>query len=205
MRRGSYAFLATCALVAAGYALVPNGTGKQALFNIFGLAAGIAILAGERRNRMGWRLPWLLLALSQILFSLGDAGLQVYAKVWPGAQTYAADAAYLGGYPLMAATVLLIVQRRAAGRSWPSLLDAAIVTVGAGAAAWEYVLAPTISTSTGPLAARAIALAYPAMDVMLIAVAARLVFAGGKRPLALWGILASLGTLLVADVFYFIA
>ena len=202
MRRPAYAFLSACSLLAAGYALLPNGTAKQTLFDLFGLAAAAAIVVGQRRNASSWRLPWLLLAASQALFAAGDIGLHVYSVFAPESQTYPADLAYLAGYPLFAATLLLLVRRRSVGRTRASLLDAAIAAVGLSAPGWEYLVAPRITVGDQPLAATAISIAYPVMDLLLMAVAARLLTTGGRKPVALWGIIASLGSLLAADVFY---
>ena len=204
MRRSAYAFLSACATSAAVYALIPSEVGKQALFDAFGLAAAAAIVVGQRRSSPGWRIPWLLLAASQALFALGDIGLNLYAAFAPDAETYAADLAYLGGYPVFALCLLMLVRRRAVGRTRPSLLDAAIATLGLAAPGWVYLMAPYTQLGNQPAGATAIAVAYPAMDLLLLGVAARLLLTGGKKPLALLGLISSIGLLLVADVFYVI-
>ena len=205
MRRSAFAYLLVCSAITVGYSLAPNVLAKNIVFDLFGVAAVAAVLVGLRRNGETWRRPWLILAASQLLFVVGDATFTAYARLEPDAETYPADLGYLAGYPLLTISLLLFVRRRAVGRYWFSLLDAAIVTAGIAAPLWQFVMRPGLADSGTPLAARAIQLAYPALDLILLAVAARLVAGGGRRSLAFWGLVASITALLAADaVFPFI-
>ena len=206
MRRAALGYLLACTLATVGYSLAPNVLAKSIGFDLFGVVAVAAILFGLRRNGETWRRPWLILAASQGVFVVGDATFTAYTRLAPNAETYPADVAYLAGYPLFTISLLLFVRRRAAGRCWPSLLDAAIVTVGLAAPMWQFVVAPGLAESGTPIVAQTIQLAYPLLDLILLAVAARLSSGGGRRPLAFWGLIASITALLAADaVFPFLA
>src|SRR6266545_108604 len=113
-----------------------------------------------------------------------------------------ADGLYLSHYPLFVAGLVLLLRRRSPGRDRDGLLDALIVTTGIGLLAWVFVLGPYVRTAGLSLPARAVSLAYPLMDLLVVAVAARLAMAGGARPPAYWLLLASLVALLAADGLY---
>jgi two-component system, cell cycle response regulator len=116
-----------------------------------------------------------------------------------------ADGLYLGHYPLFVAGLLLLLRRRSPGRDRDGLLDALIITTGIGLLAWVFVLAPYLRLAELPLAVRVVSLAYPLMDLLVVAVAARLAISRGARPPAFWLLLASLIGLLVADGLYALA
>lgn len=115
VRRAAFGYLFVCIVVTAGYSLAPNVLAKNICFDLFGVAAVGALLVGLRRNGEPWRLPWLILAASQLLFAVGDVTFTVYARVAPNAETYPADVGYLAGYPLLTFGLLLLVRQRAAG------------------------------------------------------------------------------------------
>ncbi len=156
VRRAAFGYLFVCIVVTAGYGLAPNVLAKNICFDLFGVVAVGALLVGLRRNGEPWRLPWLILAASQLLFAAGDVTFTVYARVAPDAETYPADVGYLARYSLLTFGLLLLVRRRAAGRCWPSLLDAAIVTVGLAAPLWQFVMGHGLSAAGLPLAAAAV-------------------------------------------------
>ncbi len=112
---------------------------------------------------------------------------------------------YLSHYPLFVAGLVLLLRRRSPGRDRDGLLDALIVTTGIGLLAWVFVLGPYVRTAGLSLPARAVSLAYPLMDLLVVAVAARLAVGGGARPPAWWLLLASLLGLLAADGQYALA
>src|SRR6266542_3210296 len=116
-----------------------------------------------------------------------------------------ADGLYLAHYPLFVAGLLLLLRRRSPGRDRDGLLDALIVTTGIGLLAWVFVLGPYVRTAELSLPVRAVSLAYPLIDLLVVAVAARLSVAGGARPPAYWLLLASLVGLLAADGWYALA
>ncbi len=112
---------------------------------------------------------------------------------------------YLSHYPLFVAGLVLLLRRRSPGRDRDGLLDALIVTTGIGLLAWVFVLGPYVRTAGLSLPARVVSLAYPLMDLLVGAVAARLAVGGGARPPAWWLLLASLVGLLAADGQYALA
>ncbi|MGH2709906.1 MAG: sensor histidine kinase, partial [Actinomycetota bacterium] len=117
---------------------------------------------------------------------------------WPSV----ADVFYLAGYPVLALGVLRLIRARRTGRDRKALIDASIVAAGLGLLAWVFLIGPYFDDhSLSPLEL-SISVAYPLGDVLLMAVAVRLVTGGGFRTAAFRFLGGSLMMLLLADLFY---
>ena len=114
-----------------------------------------------------------------------------------------ADALYLAGYPCLLAALVLLVRARGGGPDdLAGPIDAAIVAVGAGILAWVFWLDPYAHDPNLPLPVPLVSLAYPLMDLAVLALGVRLALAdsvGRRRDHVL---LAGLGGLLASDVLY---
>ena len=91
-----------------------------------------------------------------------------------------ADALYLLAYPVLAAGLWLLVRQRSTRTDWTSLIDAATVTVALGIVAWELLIVPYTRDDSLSLAEKLVSIAYPLGDVLLLAVAARLLFGAAR-------------------------
>jgi diguanylate cyclase (GGDEF)-like protein len=199
--------------LAAGVAMIGGYYLLQALplpavvavawYAIISASAGAALLLGVRRHRPAYRTPWLLLAAGQLVYALGDAVFYLDRTVlqieaYPGVD----DALYLISYPLMAAGLLLFVRARTPSWDVVSLADAVIVAIGAGLLLWVFLLSPQLTDESLSWAAQLVSVAYPAMDLLLLTVAVRMVLgatarAGPHRLLYGW-----VGLVFAADVCY---
>ena len=65
-------YLAIGGVLLALYLLVPPFQGSPVLINFLSGSSAVAIVVGVRRNRPVTAWPWLLFALGQALFFLGD-------------------------------------------------------------------------------------------------------------------------------------
>ena len=176
---------------------------RVACYELLSASAVAAIVVGLRWHRPAVRLPWLLFAASQLVYFAADVTFYTYHHVLDDDSFPApADGMYLGHYPLMVVGLLLLLRHRSPGRDRDGLLDALIITTGAGLLAWVYILAPYVRLDDLPPAVRVVSLAYPLMDLLVAAVAARLAISRGARPTAYWLLLASLLGLLTADGLY---
>jgi hypothetical protein len=91
-------------------------------------------------------------------------------RVWhTDAFPSAADGFYLTGY----------VPCRTPGRDRASLIDAAIIATGLGLLSWVFLMKPAATDSSLTVVGRIIAIAYPAADVLLLALVARLLVGAG--------------------------
>jgi class 3 adenylate cyclase len=190
--------------LAAFYALPHDTFFKDAIYYpALGLGAVVAIAVGIVWHRPSDSLPWVLFAAGQLLFVAGDVLFGVYEHVLGKPQFPSpADAVYLLGYPLLAAGLWLLVRRRASRTDWTSLIDAATVTLALGIVAWALLIVPYTRDDTLSTVEKVVSMAYPLGDVLLLAVAARLLFGPAVRTISHVLIVVSLACLLVADPLY---
>jgi two-component system cell cycle response regulator len=187
----------------AAYPSLPHGTAQSGAGVVLGVAAVVAIVVGVRRHRPARRLPWLLIAGGQAAYSVGSASWLLQDLLY-GQHLFPsyADAFYLCGYPLIVAGLVSLIRVRRPGRDLPALLDAATVATGVVVVVWTFVIGPFASLPGLTAFQRAVILAYPIGDLLVIAVAARLVVGVGARTGAERLLLASLAALLVSDMGY---
>lgn len=96
----------------------------------------------------------------------------------------------------------MFVRRRTPGWDLPSLLDTAIIAVGAGPLGWIYLVEPLAGNDVLSRAAKVLQGAYPLMDLVLLVLAARLLLGSGSRPVSLVLVIAAIVLLLAADTGY---
>ncbi|MGH2691758.1 MAG: ATP-binding protein [Actinomycetota bacterium] len=198
------AYLAVSLAAVAVYVVLPlDGLPDGAFYDLFGLAAVGAILAGVRTHRPRASSAWYLIALSQLLFVVGDLFWVTYDVIlhidpWPSV----ADVFYLAGYPALAMGLLGLIRARRAGRDRKALIDASIVAAGLGLLAWVFLVGPYFDDHSLSPIELSISIAYPLGDLLVMAVAVRLVTGGGFHTPAFRLLGGSLLALLLADVVY---
>ncbi len=196
-------WLAAGLVVLVGYFMLPTGSLQANLvYDFIGLSSGLTIIAAVRVHRPARPGMWYWFAGGQIISVAGDLvygyyDLVLHQQPYPSP----ADALYLASYPMIATGLVILVRRRR-GRGAHELIDAAIIAVGLGLAFWVFVLHPIAAGSASSTLERWISTTYPAADVLLLAMLARL-FAGGDGRSAS-ARLISLATVLMfaADVAY---
>jgi signal transduction histidine kinase len=171
--------------------------------NVVAGGAVLAMAAGLWWRRPVPALPWLLLLAGVLCFAGGDVVWTVYEQValidpFPSA----ADVIYLAGYPLLAAALLLLIRGRSPRRDWTSLIDATVIAVGTSLLVWVFLVEPYVRDQSLSLVERVVSIAYPAGDVLLIALAARFAVTPGRRTTAFRALLAALILLLSADTLF---
>jgi diguanylate cyclase (GGDEF)-like protein len=203
------AFLVLVYLSAAAFGWLPGGRGTAFAFLVV-ISAATAYSAWRASRRCegsrGMRSFWMLLALAQVMYSLGSLVYMVHDLV-PGPRPYpsAADALYLGFYPLMVWALVRVPTARTAHGQLPRLLlDCATIAIGGGAIIWYFVLGPTTQAVGGPLLATVVSITYPVADLVLLAglalVLLRGVPAAERGPLAVFGL--GVAMFIAADILY---
>jgi diguanylate cyclase (GGDEF)-like protein/PAS domain S-box-containing protein len=173
-------------------------------YDLVGLSAVAAIVAGVWMNRPDHQLSWYLFALGQLMFVAGDLTLNYYENVLHIEAPFPSmsDAFWLGGYPILTIGLVLLIRRRALGRDWAGLIDAAIIATGMGVLSWVFLMNPYVEDYALSVLERSISIAYPIMDLLLLAVAARLAVTPGSPAPAYRLLSLSLVYLLIADAIY---
>jgi two-component system cell cycle response regulator len=176
---------------------------RVCLYVLISASGAVAVLAGARRNRPGYRRPWYLLAIGQATYALADLAFYLdrgvlHIDYYP----FVDDALYLASYPLFAAGLLLFVRRRTPSWDVASIIDATVVALGGGLVMWVYLMAPQLADTTQSPLAKAVSIGYPAMDLLLATIAVRMAL-GRSRPTRPHRMLYGwVGLLFVADVVY---
>ena len=167
-------------------------------------SSAVAIVVGVRRNRPVTAWPWLLFALGQALFFLGDVYTYLYPKLLGHEVPFPSigDGLYLAMYPVLMVGVLLIVRRRNPEGDRAGVIDALIITVGVGLLSWFFLMAPYVHDATLSPLAKSVSIAYPLGDVLLLAAVLRLVFDGGRRQGSFYLLVTAVLTLFVTDAAY---
>jgi signal transduction histidine kinase len=198
-------YLAVGVLAIGLYFVLPADSVPQTVaYTVIGTYGIVAVLVGARRNLRGIeRRVWYLFAAGLIAFVVGDTIFDAYA-VGTGDVPFpsVADWIYLSAYPLLFAAITIMVARFGRRRIRIALIDAGIVTCGFVLAQWVWVLAPTAHIHED-LLDRSILIAYPAMDILIVAPLAGLIFARSARTASYVLLALAIVTLLVADEVYY--
>ncbi|QUW88855.1 putative signaling protein [Streptomyces sp. V17-9] len=192
------------ALATAVYMTVPAA--RAPVWAVIGLAGAGAIVTGTRIHRPARRWPWWVLAAGLVAFVAGDTYYNVLEQYYQAANPFPspADACYLVTYPLFALGLWGLVRQQRAGRDLPSVLDALIITAGLALPVWVYLVRPLTEAEGLTWQQRAISIAYPLGDVLVLALLTRLLLPGppGGPNRALQLLVAGTVTLLVFDIAY---
>ena len=203
-RRAWILHLGLTTIIGTLYFLVPTTTvSKLVLYNGVGLLSVLAIFVGIRLNRPVHLRAWRLVAVGAGSFLLGDVCYYILEAVRSDTPFPSpADALYLMMYPLVIAGLVGLLRRASPGRDWAGLVDVALIAVGTFAVLGILVMDTYVADPKLGLLGRVISLAYPIMDVALLAVAARLAAAVHLRQPSYALLAAGLCSLLVADTIY---
>ncbi|MFF8839367.1 aminotransferase class I/II-fold pyridoxal phosphate-dependent enzyme [Streptomyces sp. NPDC015130] len=174
------------------------------LWALIGLGGVAAILVGVHLHRPARRWPWLVLAAANFAFVAGDTAYNALESFFGQTNPFpsVADALYLATYPLFAIGLFGFIRYRAAGRDLAVVLDALILTSGLALLSWVNLITPLARSEDMTWTEKAISIAYPLGDVLMLAMLARLLFPGGLRSRSVQ--LLTLGTcgILASDVIY---
>jgi diguanylate cyclase len=190
------------AIFVAFYFAILTTSEKDLAYQVPGMLAPLAIGIGIRRYRPVQVRPWVILAIGLALSTLGDWTWVVLA--WLGQEPFPsiADALYLGGLVLVGVAILDLVRGRIPGGDRAGIIDALIVAIGVALVSWTFLMQPLVADDSASLPEIATALAYPAIDVLLLGVLVRMFLAPTQRGRALNLLLLALTALLMSDFPY---
>ncbi|WP_167583855.1 putative bifunctional diguanylate cyclase/phosphodiesterase [Kineococcus rubinsiae] len=179
---GWRAHLVAGAVLVLAYTVLPAGLGADAVYQLVAVSAAVAILVGVRRHRPTHRHPWLLLAGGQLLWAAGDGLWNWYADVahtdpYPSG----ADVAYLAAYPVLGAGLFALVRLRQRTLDAGAVIESLVVTVGLSLLSWVGLAGPVFGDPDSGLLVKAVGVAYPLGDILLVGLLVRLVTTPGAR------------------------
>jgi diguanylate cyclase (GGDEF)-like protein len=210
MRRGSDSFprvlLALLAVLLPAvpvYMFLPLSTNRhQTLYLLIAAGAVVIGFLGLRHHRPNQWRGWFLLLLGCAGWVGGDLVWTFEQHLMPGRYPAPSDLLYLFAYLSLCCGAMVFVWARPAERDVAAILDAAIITTGAGVLVGVFLLAPLGADSSLSPTAKAVSSAYPLADLFLLGVLTRMFSAAGAKTLSYRLLTGALTLTLLADVGY---
>ncbi|MEU2349894.1 EAL domain-containing protein [Modestobacter sp. NPDC049651] len=197
-----HAYATAGGVVLAGYFLLPAGIPRDSAYVAVGLSSVAAVVAGIRLHRPARPAAWWAMAAGQLSWVTADALFSWYDDVlhvspYPSP----ADAFYLAAYPILGGGIVVLIRVRQRRLDLAGSIDSAVVTIALGLVSWLVIAGPIVHSAEA-VPTRLVSLAYPAGDILLLALLARLVTTPGARTASFRLLGAAVGTMLLADVGY---
>ncbi|GAA2554274.1 hypothetical protein GCM10010435_25900 [Winogradskya consettensis] len=169
-----------------------------------GLSAAGAVLVGVRRHRPANPAPWYLLAAVLVSFTAGDTTYNILTDFLGRTDPFPSlgDVFYLLVYPMLAIALAAFIRYSGRSDDRGALLDALVPTAGLGLLSWILLISPYVRDDALGLLEKLTSIAYPLGDVLALAMVARLLTAGGRRPAPVRILAAGVACLLLTDVVY---
>jgi diguanylate cyclase (GGDEF)-like protein len=205
-RRAYLAVVAVAIGAAALAALRPDWGGWAAQtadlpYLTAGVATTIAVAVGAHRARGAARLVWTLLAVGIGLTASADIGFVIVTARDPSLVVSPLDVVYLASYLFLGAGLWVLARARSRSTAARAALDGLALAVGLGLLVWETVLvAPGSLTESASWIQSFVLVAYPVLDLFLLAGVATVLLSSRRREPALWGLLAFVSIFLASDL-----
>lgn len=174
-----------------------------AVSRLGGIISVLVVCVATTRMPSGVRSIWWWFSAFAILLVLGDIAYDAQQYVWddlpfPGV----ADPLYLSSYVAAFWALSLLIRRVYAKRDREAWIDTAIIVVAAVSLAATFIIAPMLDGVDSVDAPTAVALAYPLLDLVLLAGLVRLLVGMSVLRLSMTLLTTSFAVYLVADILY---
>ena len=171
---------------------------QQGIYEGASLVFLALLIVGLRRHIVGRSWVWRALSLGVACEVAGD--LAAGAPVIPN-QTWLAHGFYLAGFPFFVGGLIgsMRPRRSSAEGTVPQLLDSAIVFAAGFGLLWFVRVDSRFDHATFDSAGRVLAVIYPLMDWLIVALLLRFLLTPGRWPVALRLLVAAAGMMFVTD------
>lgn len=168
-----FAYLGVGLVVIASLGALPADPGAGSLlYGVIGIAAGIAVVRGTRRQLGNGAGGWHLIAAGILALTVGHLLEALFATRLADTGLTPADFLRLGGYVLAAVGVVRIQGAGPPETLGARALESALVTLGSGLLTWQVALGPALDRPGLEPAERTLTLIYPLVALGVVAVAA---------------------------------
>ena len=139
------------------------------------------------------------------MFVASDVLAYNYERLFGSALSFpsVADSFHLAFYPFLVGGMLLLIHERDEDRDRAALIDALTVTLALATLLWVYLISPYANDTSMSLFKRLASIGYPAMDILVVGVLARMAAGSHRRePAFVFMLTGAIGALLLSDVVY---
>ncbi|GAA1032905.1 hypothetical protein GCM10009557_32910 [Virgisporangium ochraceum] len=190
-------------MLCVAYFALPWDLAATAINVVLNAAAGVALVVGPARARTMVRWPWFAMATSMWFYA---AGLSYYGAqvVLVGRDVFPSPADYLllaGALSLIVALTGFVRVRRAHADR-PGVIDALIVSTGAGMLSWVFLMSPHVHAGGLSGLARVVLLAYPVTALFSLALVLRMALGRRNRPVPYLMLVVAVAAGLFSDTAY---
>jgi diguanylate cyclase (GGDEF)-like protein len=184
-------------LIDGGWALGQGG----ATYLVAMAAATLACASATRRSSGPARRAWLLVTIALTCNLTGDVLWSVQDALGDTPYVSVADIFYLAAYPPLALALWTLARSRDPEEGGQSVLDGLAVATGLAVLAWQLVVvAPGGLGDTDTVLQAVVLVAYPFLDLTVLAALVAILLGSGRRSPALWWLLGFLGAWVVTDI-----
>ena len=199
IRRLSAAYLLAAATVFVLTYLAGHGL-YTVMGGLLGISAVAAIVVGVVVFDPRPRHPWVLLAIGQLCFALGDwaralSASPLNASAFPSIPEFL----YLAAYPIVTLGFTLLVVRRPLGAGWVVILDGGILTAGIALFVWVAFADPILTSHVLSRLDRTVETVFLLCDIALIGVVSCLLLGSETKTPAIRLFVLSVVAMLVGD------
>jgi diguanylate cyclase (GGDEF)-like protein len=193
-------YLIALAVAVVAYFGTPDTWLQTISYDTIAVSGAVAMIVGVRGNRAVSARLWVAFAACQLLVVCGDFTYAWYARhlhvsVYPAP----ADVVYLSAGFLEAVVLVLILRRRLPARDSAGVIEAVILAGAFALIAWVYLMKPVTRSIELTSAGKLVAISYPVLDLLLLALLARMLVGGGARNGAFRLLAAGMTSYLAAD------
>ncbi|AEV85072.1 biofilm maintenance protein MbaA [Actinoplanes sp. SE50] len=188
------------------YPLLPGDGLPRCYFDGIGVGGTVAVILGILRNRPRAAGSWWLLAAGQLGTVAGDIMYDYRQAVlhnasWPGPP----EALYLTSDLAVAAGLFGLLRRRRRSSDHAAFVDSAIIASAFALLSWIFLIKPAARDASLGRWAQAMMVAFPTVDLLLLAMVACLLTVNGARNTAFFLIISRIAVTLVGDYTWLIA
>ncbi len=179
---------------------------QEYAYALVGFGSAACVVAGVRRHRPAHPRAWLLLAAALSCGAVANTvwGAQLSLDLTVAPTFSVVDLLYFAMYPLLAAGMAMLPERPPGGSRWAGTAEAGIVTCTGVTLAWILLYDPYV-VDVDRVPPDSGAIAYPLLDLLLVAMAVRLLVVQRRLRNTHVGLLLMAVLLTVADMRYFLS
>jgi diguanylate cyclase (GGDEF)-like protein/PAS domain S-box-containing protein len=173
---------------------------RSFLFDILAVVAATGAVVGLWTNQPRRRRAWECFTVGLVMFVAGDVVFDLASRAVgrPDGYPYA-DIFYLLAYGILAVALFQLARAR---YDRETTIDSVVVAIALSAVVWQWVVTPVLDSTSGAFLERAVSVAYPIADLVLVVITVYAMFTLPRWSPAAWFLFGGLASMLVADALY---